>query len=122
VTEEEVMELLKYSEDSEGTQLADTAIRCVDRITVEWGDAGSLGGPGYLALAVKGPPPGGTPDETYQIIVEPSELGVMLAAMRPEAVESVVSGFLSNATPEVVGRVAGCIVTHLARALAASAK
>jgi hypothetical protein len=34
------------------------------------------------------------------------------------AVAAVLSTFLNNATPEALGRLAGCIVTHLARSLA----
>jgi hypothetical protein len=117
------MELRKYTGDSDGSRLAATPIRSVDRTTVEWEmDNIYPENEGTLRLVARGRPPEGNPDDTYEVSLEPSELGVMLAAMRPEAVELVMRAFLKNTTPDILGAVAGCIVTHLARALAEKAR
>jgi hypothetical protein len=106
------MQLIKYSGEggAEETLLAEVAIREMDRLNFEWSDTSTSG-----RLVVTARPLVGKPDDAYQLIAEAEELGVMLAAMSPETVERVMSRFLGNARPEVVGSVVGSIIAHLAR-------
>jgi hypothetical protein len=106
------MQLVKYSGEggAEATLLAEVAIREMDRYNFEWSETSTSG-----RLVITARPRAGESDDAYQLIMEPEELGVMLAAMSPEAVERVMSRFQGSARPEVVGSVVGSIITHLAR-------
>jgi hypothetical protein len=106
------MQLFKYSGEggAEETLLAEVPIREMDRYTFEWSDTSTSG-----RLVITARSPVGEPDDAYQLVAEPEELGVLMAALSPEAVERVMSRFLGSARPEVVGSVVGSVVTHLAR-------
>jgi hypothetical protein len=71
--------------------------------------------PGRLYLASKGHPPRGSEDHWYEVIFEPTDVGIILAAVPQAAIEDVVRAFLRLARPEVVGGVTGLLADHLAR-------
>lgn len=67
-------------------------------------------GPNAMLLTL----PGSRSDE-YVLEVESSEVGVMIGEMNLPDVRSVMASFLARASPEVIGAVAGQIITHVAR-------
>jgi hypothetical protein len=116
--------LIRYAGGSDAgedtTVLADVPIEpSTDSVRLFWNyDRNFPEHAGHLSIGLNVAPSSGAPPDGYELIVSPSELGVMIGAMNQPDVEFVVRGFLARATPEIVGAVVGQLVAHFARGAA----
>ncbi len=113
------MRLLKYAggsdADKDTSVVADMQIKPSTRDPGFWtSDNFYPENPGDLRVGLFTGPAGPGAD-TYELIVEALEVGMLVGAMKPKDVEPFIRGFLARATPEVVGAVVGQVVTHMLR-------
>jgi hypothetical protein len=116
------VQLLKYAGGSDAHEdtsvVADVPIEPSGRGAGFWtSDRNYPENPGRLRVGLFTGPAGPGAD-TYELVAEASEVGLLVGAMKPKDVEPFVGGFLARATPAVVGAVVGQVVAHLLRAAA----
>jgi hypothetical protein len=71
--------------------------------------------PGTLQVTLPGVPKERGEPDLYELRFEAPDVGAMLAAAKPADVEAVMTTFLGQATPEVLGVIVGRVIAHLAR-------
>jgi hypothetical protein len=102
--------LLQYparsGDEEDATELADAPVQAS---ALSWGSNRAFPErAAKLRVGLGGPP------AAYELVVEPSEVGVILGSVRQEDVGRVMVAFLEAADPEVIGAVVGHVITHLA--------
>src|SRR5689334_388614 len=108
------MKLIRYAGGSDADE--DTTVLADETPSLHWNyDRVYPEHAGDLQVGLHGPSTKGSPADSFELIVDPDELGAMLAVVRAQDVGAVMSGFLNAAPAEVVGAVVGAVVAHLAR-------